>query len=112
MRGAIPGTELKICVSLKFRAVYPPNPARRFIQENQNVRFATAACNQKFRNVRFATAACTKMYETSEQCPPQLAAYKNHRILKYFTTVLDVRPARSDERVAPPRRKMRISPQF
>ena len=55
--------EIKIYVSLQFRAIGPPNPARGFIQQNQNARLATAACNQKFPNVRFAAAACTKMYE-------------------------------------------------
>ena len=85
----------KICVSPQFRAI-DPNPARGFIRQNQNARFATAACHPKFQNVRLATAACTKMYETSERRPRHLAAYKNHR----FTTVSNVRPARSDERVA------------
>ena len=53
----------EICVSLDFRTIDPPNLARGFIQQNQNVRLATAACNQKFPNVRLATAACAKMYE-------------------------------------------------
>ena len=47
--------ELKICVSPQFRAMDPRNPARGFIQQNQNVRLATAACIQKSGNVRFAT---------------------------------------------------------
>ena len=68
----------EIYVSLQFRAINPPNPARGFIQQNQNVCLATAARNQKFANVRFATAACAKMYETSERRPRHLAAYKNH----------------------------------
>ena len=153
--------ELKICVSLQFRAIDdPPNPARRFIQQNQharlataarnqkfpNARFATAArakCmkfafrynfarsthrilregssskikmrvaptaarNQKFANVRFAAAACAKMYETSERRPRHLAAYKNHR----FTTGLEVRRPRSDERVARRREKSAFHPEF
>ena len=57
--------ELKICVSPQFRAIGPPNPTRGFMRQNQNVRFATAACRPKFQNVRFATAAFAKMYETS-----------------------------------------------
>ena len=43
--------ELKICVSLQFRAIDPPNPARGFIQQNENLRLATAACNQKSWNL-------------------------------------------------------------
>ena len=46
--------ELKICISPQFRAIDPPNPARGFIQQNENVRFATAACMQKYGNVSFA----------------------------------------------------------
>ena len=52
--------ELKICISPQFRAIDPPNPAGGFIQQNENVRFATAACMQKYGNVRFATVACAK----------------------------------------------------
>ena len=52
--------ELKICISPQFRAIDPPNPARGFIQQNENVRFATAACMQKYGNVSFATVACAK----------------------------------------------------
>ena len=101
--------ELKIyCVSPQFRAIDPPNPTRGFIRQNQNVRFATAACHLKLQNVRFATAACTKMYEMSAWRRQSPAAYKNHR----FTTVSDVRPARSDERVAPSSSEICISPQF
>ena len=52
--------ELKICISPQFRAIDPPNPARGFIQQNENVRLATAACMQKHGNVSFATVACAK----------------------------------------------------
>ena len=52
--------ELKICILPQFRAIDPPNPARGFIQQNENVRFATAACMQKYGNVSFATVACAK----------------------------------------------------
>ena len=52
--------ELKICISPQFRAIDPPNPAGGFIQQNENARFATAACMQKYGNVRFATVACAK----------------------------------------------------
>ena len=52
--------ELKICISPQFRAIDPPNPAGGFIQQNENVRFATAACMQKYGNGRFATVACAK----------------------------------------------------
>ena len=52
--------ELKICISPQFRAIDPPNPARGFIQQNDNVRLATAACMQKYGNVSFVTVACAK----------------------------------------------------
>ena len=52
--------ELKICILPQFRAIDPPNPAGGLIQQNENVRFATAACMQKYGNVRFATVACAK----------------------------------------------------
>ena len=55
----------EICVSRQFRAISPPNPARGFIQQNQNLRLATAPRKQEFPNVRFATGACAKMYEIS-----------------------------------------------
>ena len=48
------------------------------------------------------------MDESSAGSPGQHAAYKNH----HFTTVSDIWPARSDERVARTSLKIRISPQF
>ena len=74
-----------------------PNPTRGFIQKKPNARIATTTCHPKFQNVRFTTVACAKMYESSARRPGQPAAYKNH----HFTTVSDIWPARSDERVAP-----------
>ena len=112
--------ELKICVSSQFRAIGPPNPTRGFIRQNQNVRFATAACHPKCQNVCFAAAACAKMYEMSAWHRQSPAAYKNHRFttvsnvrpehevtkgfpvqLKnlHFTTVLDIQRARNDKKV-------------
>ena len=58
-----------IFFSPQFRAIYPQNPTRWFIQQNQNARLAATACHPKFQNVRFATAACVKMYETSARRP-------------------------------------------
>ena len=87
----------KICISPQFRATDPPNPTRGFIQQKQNVRLATTACHPKFQNARFTTAACAKMCESSARRPRQPAAYKN----QHFTTVSDIRPARSEKRVAP-----------
>ena len=87
----------KICISPQFRAIDPPNPTRGFIQKKQHARIATTACHPKFENARFTTVACAKMYESSARRPRQTAAYKNH----HFTTVSDIWPARSDERVAP-----------
>ena len=49
-----------MCISPQFRAIDPPNPARGFIQQNENVRLATAACMQKYGNVSFDTVACAK----------------------------------------------------
>ena len=60
------------------------------------LRLATTACHSTFQNPRFTTAAYAKMYESSAGSPGQHAAYKNH----HFTTVSDIWPARSDERVA------------
>ena len=116
--------ELKIYVSLQVRAIEPPNHAKGFIQQNQNARLATAACIQKFRNERFATAACAKMYEISISLqfrtidPPNPARSfiqqnQNARLAiaargiqnDHVTTVLNVWPARSDERVAKARKK-------
>ena len=98
-----------------------PNPTRGFIRQSPNVRFAAAACHPKFQNARFATAPCAKMYETSA-CSvggrprhaktivlPQFRTFDQREVTKrlpvelknlHFTTVLDVRRARSDERVA------------
>ena len=97
VRGFFQISQNKICILPQFRAIDPPNPTRGFIQQNQNVRLATTACHPKFQNVRFAIEAGAKMYESSARRPRQPAAYKNH----HSTTVLVVRPARSDERVAP-----------
>ena len=98
--------ELQICVSPQFRMIDSPNPTRGFIRQNQNVRFATAACHPKFQNVRFATAACTKMHETNAGRLWSPAACKNHR----FTTVSDGRPARKGCSTVDG--KICISPQF
>ena len=42
------------------RSTHAPNPARRFIQQNQNARLATVACEQKFPNARFAQRRAQK----------------------------------------------------
>ena len=55
----------KICVSLQFRAIDTPLPARGFIRQKQNVLRTTTPCIPKCDNVRFATAPCTKMYESN-----------------------------------------------
>lgn len=45
--------ELKICISPRFHAIDPWNPARGFIQQNENVRLATAAWPiKKFKKQR------------------------------------------------------------
>ena len=57
--------ELKMCVSPQFRSIDLPNPPRGFIQQNETVRLATAACIGTWGNVRFGTvASCAKIYES------------------------------------------------
>ena len=94
--------ELKICVSPQFRAIGPPNPTRGFMRQNQNVRFATAACRPNF-----------KMY-VSLQRRSQKCMKRAHGVggRPRFTTVSDARPARSDERVARPREKFAFHHSF
>ena len=85
----------KICVSLQFRAIDTPLPARGFIRQKQNVPRTTTPCIPKFQNVRFATAACTKMYESIHREPTRFA----HTKMWGFTTVLGDRHHVFSERV-------------
>ena len=66
----------KICVSLQFRAIDTPLPARGFIRQKQNVPRTTTPCIPKFQSARFATAACTKMYESIHREPTRFAHTK------------------------------------
>ena len=66
----------KICVSLQFRAIDTPLPARGFIRQKQNVPRTTTPCIPKCDNVRFASAACTKMYESIHREPTRFAHTK------------------------------------
>ena len=66
----------KICVSLQFRAIDAPLPARGFIRQKQNVLRTTTPCIPKCDNVRFATAPCTKMYESIHREPTRFAHTK------------------------------------
>ena len=66
----------KICVSLQFRAIDTPLPARGFIRQKQNVLRTTTPCIPKCDNVRFATAPCTKMYESIHREPTRFAHTK------------------------------------
>ena len=66
----------KFCVSLQFRTIDTPLPARGFIRQKQNVPRTTTPCIPKFHNVRFATAACTKMYESIHREPTRFAHTK------------------------------------
>ena len=66
----------KICVSLQFRAIDTPLPARGFIRQKQNVPRTTTPCIPKCDNVRFATAPCTKMYESIHREPTRFAHTK------------------------------------
>ena len=93
----------KICVSLQFRAIDTPIPARGFIRQKQNVPRTTTPCIPKFQNVRFATAACAKMYESINREPTRFA----HTKMQRFTTVLDDRHHVFTERVA--RRQMKFA---
>ena len=85
----------KICVSLQFRAIDTPIPARGFIRQKQNVPHTTTPCIPKCDNVRFATAACAKMYESIDRAPTRFA----HTKMLRFTTVLGDRHHVSSERV-------------
>ena len=53
----------KICVSLQFRVIDTPIPARRFIRQKQNAPRTTAPCIPKCDNLRFATAPRTQKCE-------------------------------------------------
>ena len=86
----------KICVSLQFRAIDTPLPARGFIRQKQNVPRTTTPCIPKCDNVRFATAPCTKMYESIHREPTRFA----HTKMWGFTTVLGDRHHVFTERVA------------
>ena len=66
----------KICVSLQFRAIDTPLPARGFIRQKQNVLRTTTPCIPNCDNVRFATAPCTKMYESIHREPTRFAHTK------------------------------------
>ena len=98
----------KICVSLQFRAIDTPIPARGFIRQKQNVPRTTAACHPKFQNVRFTTAACAKMYESIDREPTRFA----HTKMWGFTTVLDDRHHVFTERVHREQKKNYVSLQF
>ena len=86
----------KICVSLQFRAIDTPLPARGFIRQKQNVLRTTTPCIPNCDNVRFATAPCTKMYESIHREPTRFA----HTKMWGFTTVLGDRHHVFTERVA------------
>ena len=75
-RAMLPTIFTKNCVSLQFRAIDTPIPARGFIRQKQNVPRTTAPCIPKFQNVRFATAACAKMYESIDREPTRFAHTK------------------------------------
>ena len=66
----------KICVSLQFRVIDTPIPARGFIRQKQNVPRATTPCIPKCDNVRFASAPCAKMYESIDREPTRFAHTK------------------------------------
>ena len=82
-------------------------PLDRSLQASKS-RQRSAACHPKLQNARFTTAACNNMYETSAGNPRYLAAYKNHR----FTTVSDVRPARSAKKGCPSTQKFAFHHRF
>ena len=66
----------KISVSLQFRAMDTPLPARRLIRQKQNVPRTTTPCIPKCDNARFASAPCTKMYESIHREPTRFAHTK------------------------------------
>ena len=85
----------KICVSLQFRVIDTPIPARGFIRQKQNVPRTTTPCIPKCDNVRFASAPCAKMYESIHREPTRFA----HTKMWGFTTVLGDRHHVFTERV-------------
>ena len=66
----------KICVSLQFRVIDTPIPARGFIRQKQNAPRTTTPCIPKCDNVRFASAPCAKMYESIDREPTRFAHTK------------------------------------
>ena len=101
--------ELKICISPQSRAMDPTNPRRGFIQQNQNVRIATAACHPKMyvslqrRAPKWMNPAHDvrgNPRHTNITILPQLQTSDQHEVTRWlrrrgqnlhFTTVLDVR---------------------
>ena len=86
MRGAIPRAQ-----NLRFATVSRDRPA----ESSEIVHPAKSKCAFRYSGVPYEISKCAFSY-SGVQHPRHLAAYKNHR----FTTVSNVRPARSDERVA------------
>ena len=84
-----------ICVSLQFRVIDTPIPARGFIRQKQNAPRTTTPCIPKCDNVRFASAPCAKMYESIHREPTRFA----HTKMWGFTTVLGDRHHVFTERV-------------
>ena len=87
-----------------------PRPMLGAIPRARNLHFATVSCHrhtESYARVHPAKSKCPSRHNgvpsKISKCafnarrPRQPAPYKNH----HFTTVSDVRPARSDERVAP-----------
>ena len=52
--------ELKICVSLQFRAIDTPNPARGFIQQNQNARLPYSGVQSNISKCTFCYSGLRK----------------------------------------------------
>ena len=75
---------LKICVSLHFRANDTPILARGFIHQNANAPRTTAPCIPKCENVRFATAPCAKMYESIGHRPIPFGNEKCKVLLQFW----------------------------
>ena len=111
MRGAIPGTQNR--VSLQFRAIDPPNPARGFIQQNQKM--CVSLQRRKIKNFKMHVSLQRRAPKCMKQVSdirhssrhtkiivlPQFWRFDDHEVTRHthFTTVLNVRRARSDERV-------------
>ena len=81
----------KICVSLQFRAIDTPLPARGFIRQKQNVPRTTTPCIPKFQNVVSLQRRAQKCMNLSTVNRPASRTQKSEVLLQFWaidTTIL------------------------